>query len=279
MFMAGTTGLEPATSAVTGQRSNQLSYVPRLSCNNLSECHIERAVSLSSRLTLRSTLSLLWTQFRVACVSKGKPEPPTSRQERVYQMRRGRCDQLACRLAKYSLLGPDFPPLQSEWSVLSSAKNGSRAFAANMRHAICLRQRPIAYCNRCVEPGDLSKASLTTRSLLAIFIRFRMNREPVAVQVAREQTVCWAGLLGLSRRMRYTGKSNSTAGSMHGKRAWAGSYAAQHPRNRTCDTLHLGWAMRGGTAKRSQLQLPAKAACRGQEARDARPPSTVVRLI
>ena len=28
--MAGTTGLEPATSAVTGQRSNQLSYVPNL---------------------------------------------------------------------------------------------------------------------------------------------------------------------------------------------------------------------------------------------------------
>jgi hypothetical protein len=38
--MAGTTGLEPATSAVTGQRSNQLSYVPRLFFNNLSNYHL-----------------------------------------------------------------------------------------------------------------------------------------------------------------------------------------------------------------------------------------------
>ncbi len=56
--MAGTTGLEPATSAVTGQRSNQLSYVPRLSCNNLSECHIERADSRGE---------LVWTEPLMNC--------------------------------------------------------------------------------------------------------------------------------------------------------------------------------------------------------------------
>jgi hypothetical protein len=32
--MAGTTGLEPATSDVTGRRSNQLSYVPAMSPDN-----------------------------------------------------------------------------------------------------------------------------------------------------------------------------------------------------------------------------------------------------
>jgi hypothetical protein len=37
-FMAGTTGLEPATSAVTGQRSNQLSYVPKIAFNHLDIC-------------------------------------------------------------------------------------------------------------------------------------------------------------------------------------------------------------------------------------------------
>ena len=41
--MAGTTGLEPATSAVTGQRSNQLSYVPMLRFSNLDRYYVERA--------------------------------------------------------------------------------------------------------------------------------------------------------------------------------------------------------------------------------------------
>ena len=61
--MAGTTGLEPATSAVTGQRSDQLSYVPRLFFNNLDICHIESSVSQLSLFSLFSTISPLWTQF------------------------------------------------------------------------------------------------------------------------------------------------------------------------------------------------------------------------
>ncbi len=34
--MAGTTGLEPAASAVTGQRSNQLNYVPTRQINHFN---------------------------------------------------------------------------------------------------------------------------------------------------------------------------------------------------------------------------------------------------
>src|SRR5580693_5393170 len=70
LCMAGTTGLEPATSAVTGQRSNQLSYVPRLLFNNLDICHIESSVLQNSQFSLFSTLSLLWTQFRASIDTK-----------------------------------------------------------------------------------------------------------------------------------------------------------------------------------------------------------------
>ena len=68
--MAGTTGLEPATSAVTGQRSNQLSYVPRLFFNNLVIRHIESSVSQLSLFSLFSTISSLWTQFWVSVDTK-----------------------------------------------------------------------------------------------------------------------------------------------------------------------------------------------------------------
>jgi hypothetical protein len=44
--MAGTTGLEPAASAVTGQRSNQLNYVP----NMLMQRYASRQLALASGL-------------------------------------------------------------------------------------------------------------------------------------------------------------------------------------------------------------------------------------
>jgi hypothetical protein len=45
--MAGTTGLEPAASAVTGQRSNQLNYVPTLDaeCQMVGSAGLEPATS------------------------------------------------------------------------------------------------------------------------------------------------------------------------------------------------------------------------------------------
>ena len=56
--MAGTTGLEPATSAVTGQRSNQLSYVPNLALSSVLACsrtghtHDDKLESIRRRGTM-----------------------------------------------------------------------------------------------------------------------------------------------------------------------------------------------------------------------------------
>ena len=47
--MAGTTGLEPATSAVTGQRSNQLSYVPLIQRLLLTDFVYEADCTLYAR--------------------------------------------------------------------------------------------------------------------------------------------------------------------------------------------------------------------------------------
>src|SRR5665213_2189162 len=89
--MAGTTGLEPATSAVTGQRSDQLSYVPRLFFNNLVIRHIESSVSQLSLFSLFSTISPLWTQFwdsvDTMWTPRWTPKSSPQRQDKVYQMR------------------------------------------------------------------------------------------------------------------------------------------------------------------------------------------------
>jgi hypothetical protein len=65
--MAGTTGLEPATSAVTGQRSNQLSYVPRLLCSNMD---IEAATDTDYAVSVLCSVQAFTLQ----------------RQDRVYQI-------------------------------------------------------------------------------------------------------------------------------------------------------------------------------------------------
>jgi hypothetical protein len=89
-LMAGTTGLEPATSAVTGQRSDQLSYVPTSLFRHLDLCHIESGVSQKSLFSLDSTFSPLWTRFWGFCRhqtdTKKTPKPPRQRQDKVYQM-------------------------------------------------------------------------------------------------------------------------------------------------------------------------------------------------
>ena len=59
--MAGTTGFEPATSDVTGRRSNQLNYVPALFVsdqNNISRlCLHEIAEALAKNPQRRKPLS------------------------------------------------------------------------------------------------------------------------------------------------------------------------------------------------------------------------------
>ena len=58
--MAGSTGLEPAASAVTGQRSNQLNYDPALKIQEMAETcanggfrtfRIQRTLRTDCRLT------------------------------------------------------------------------------------------------------------------------------------------------------------------------------------------------------------------------------------
>ena len=52
--MAGTTGLEPAASAVTGQRSNQLNYVPTRLVNKMRN---RRSSCRFARIALRAPLA------------------------------------------------------------------------------------------------------------------------------------------------------------------------------------------------------------------------------
>ena len=87
-----------------GQRSDQLSYVPRLFFNNLVIRHIESSVSQLSLFSLFSTISLLWTQFWASVdttwTPRWTPKSPLQLQNKVYQMRRDLVSSLPSHLSK-----------------------------------------------------------------------------------------------------------------------------------------------------------------------------------
>ena len=62
--LAGTTRLELATSAVTGQRSNQLNYVPTLFSLGLLETSVLAVFPRFPRFPTASTISTPYHQFR-----------------------------------------------------------------------------------------------------------------------------------------------------------------------------------------------------------------------
>ena len=62
--MAGTTGLEPAASAVTGQRSNQLNYVPNFVFLPLSETRVFTGFPQVQSIRLRRLFQPHRTEFR-----------------------------------------------------------------------------------------------------------------------------------------------------------------------------------------------------------------------
>src|SRR5216684_5159666 len=62
--MAGTTGLEPAASAVTGQRSNQLNYVPNFVFLPLSETRFFTGFPQVQSIRLRRLFQPRRTEFR-----------------------------------------------------------------------------------------------------------------------------------------------------------------------------------------------------------------------
>ena len=61
--MAGSTGLEPAASAVTGQRSNQLNYVPNFIFLPLLEIRVSSGFPQVQSIRLRRLFQPRRTEF------------------------------------------------------------------------------------------------------------------------------------------------------------------------------------------------------------------------
>src|SRR5258708_29751346 len=71
-MMAGTTGLEPAASAVTGQRSNQLNYVPT---RQINEMRNRQCLCGFARFAYRAWSCELGPKERDSCPNRPQPPP------------------------------------------------------------------------------------------------------------------------------------------------------------------------------------------------------------
>ena len=72
--MAGTTGLEPAASAVTGQRSNQLNYVPTRQINEMRNRQCLRGMAWLHTVRRVLPTALKSSLSRVTAYKFHKPE-------------------------------------------------------------------------------------------------------------------------------------------------------------------------------------------------------------
>src|SRR5271155_2249211 len=70
--MAGTTGLEPAASAVTGQRSNQLNYVPTCQINKMRN---KQCLCGYAQFAYRARSCLCCPKERDSCPNRPKISP------------------------------------------------------------------------------------------------------------------------------------------------------------------------------------------------------------
>ncbi len=70
--MAGTTGLEPAASAVTGQRSNQLNYVPT---RQINEMRNRQCLCGFARFAYRAWNCLRCPKERDSCPNRPQTAP------------------------------------------------------------------------------------------------------------------------------------------------------------------------------------------------------------
>jgi hypothetical protein len=124
--MAGTTGLEPATSAVTGQRSNQLNYVP----------------TLFSYLYRKPACLVAFLRFnRFACVAGFNPEKRIPTLMDTMDTKLNRCPKMFCRQTptqsscpcpENELYQTEFRSVQAE-QLCSESQTANRSINHNER--------------------------------------------------------------------------------------------------------------------------------------------------